>query len=178
MSLSLSDMLRVGIRAKQPLQFLGVLELHLDHPALAIRITIDERRILLQRLVGLEHRPGNGRIQLGNRLDCLDCTEHGLLRIRRAGFWQFHEDDVPQLALGVVGDPHVDDLGIVALPHPFMVSSEAELFRYAGHGSGAYNRSGRGASPAPSSSLNAIRSYPHGRRSRRTATGSGSGEIW
>jgi len=65
-------------------------------------------------------------------------------------------NDVPELALRVVCDTHFHDLGIVALPYPLVIRGVAELFGYAGHGTGAYNRSARGASPAPSSSLNVI----------------------
>ena len=55
-SLSLSDMLRVRIGAEQPLHFFGILESYLDHPTLSVRVAIDERRILLERLVGVQDR--------------------------------------------------------------------------------------------------------------------------
>src|SRR5438876_1029172 len=47
MSLSLADMLRVRIRAQQPLQFFGVLDLHLDHPALAVGVAVHQGGVLL-----------------------------------------------------------------------------------------------------------------------------------
>src|SRR5262245_5250910 len=156
MSLSLADMLRVRIRAQQPLQFFGVRDLHFDHPALAVGIAVDECGILLEGLIRLENGPANRCVQLGDRFHRFDRSEDGFLRVARSALGQLHEHDVAQLALCVVGDPNLDDLRIAALPYPLVIGGKAKVFRYAGHGTGAYNRSARGASPAPSSSLNTI----------------------
>src|SRR5258708_21853469 len=158
MSLSLADMLRVRIRAQQPLQFFGVLDLHLDHPTVAVRIAVHERRVLLQRLVGLDNRARYRGIQLRHGLHGLDGPEDRALAERRGGLGKLDEDDVAKLALGVVGDAHFDDLVIVTFAYPLVIFSIAEVFGDTGHGCGAYNRSARGAKPAPSSSLSATRS--------------------
>src|SRR5712664_3267525 len=178
MSLSLSNMLRVRVGAEQPLQFFGVFELHLDHPPLAVGIAIHERRVLLQCLVCFYHGTSDGRKQLRHRLNGLDRPEDVVLLERGCRFGQLDEHDVSQLPLRVVGDADLHDLRIVALAHPLVVLCVAEVFWNARHGCGAYNRSARGASPAPSSSLRATRVSPHGLRSSRTATGSGSGDRW
>src|SRR5437868_1560883 len=158
MSLSLADMLRVRIRAQQPLQFFGVLDLHLDHPALPIRVPVHEGGVLLQRFVGLDDRARHRGVELGHRLDGLDRPEDGVRTERRGWFRKLDEYDVAQLPLRVVRDADFDDLRIAALTYPFVIFSIAQVFGDTGHGCGAYNRSARGASPAPSSSLSATRS--------------------
>src|SRR5258706_6428423 len=176
MSLSLSNLLRVRVGAEQPLQFFRVLALHLDHPTFAVGIAVHERRISLERLIGFDDRAGDRAVQLRHRLDRLDRAEDVVLLELRRRLGQLDEDDVAQLALCIVRDADLYDLRVGALSHPLMVLRKAEFFGDAGHGTGAYNRSARGASPAPSSSLSDTRVSPQGRKSRRTAIGSGSGD--
>src|SRR3989442_12606839 len=178
MSLSLSYMLRVRVSAEQPLQFLWVFELPLDHPALAVRMAVHGRGILLERFFGLEDRAREGKIQLGHGFHRLDRPEDVALLECGRPLRQLDKHHVSQLALSIVGDPDFDDLRIMTLADPLVILCIAQLFGDARHGSGAYNRSARGASPAPSSSLSATRSRPHGRKSSRTAIGSGAGERW
>src|SRR2546425_542427 len=158
MSLSLSNMLRVRVGAEQPLQFFGVFELHLDHPPLAVGIAVYECRVSLERLVCFYNGTTDGRIQLRHRLDGLDRPEDVVLLERGRRFGQLDEHDVSQFPLRVVGDADFHDLRIITLAHPLVVLCVAEIFWNARHGCGAYNRSARGASPAPSSSLRATRS--------------------
>src|SRR6266487_3163147 len=175
MSLSLSNMLRVRVGAEQPLQFFRVRDLHLDHPPFAVGIAVHERRISLERLVGFDDRAGERAVELRYRLDRLDRAEDVVLLELHGRLGQVDKDYVAQLALCIVGDADLHDLR-PAFAHPLVVLCIAEFFGDAGHGTGAYNRSARGASPAPSSSLSATRVSPQGRKSRRTAIGSGSGD--
>src|SRR5207247_9058690 len=110
---------------------------------------------------------GPRRRERGAGVALLECR-------RRLG--ELDEHPVSQLTLRVVGNADFDDLWVITLAHPLVILRIAQIFRDVRHGCGAYNRSARGASPAPSSSLSAMRSQPRGRRSSHTATGSGSGD--
>src|SRR5207244_10519643 len=105
---------------------------------------------------------------------------------------------VAQLTVRVVGDADLHDSGVVRLLHVFVLLGVAQVVGNLRHGesralgwrcgakvTGAGNacqanglpdgnRSARGGNPAAPSSTSASRSPPQGRRSRRTATGSGS----
>src|SRR5258708_20766121 len=113
MSLSLADMLRVRIRAQQPLQFFGVLDLHLDHPTVAVRIAVHERRVLLQRLVGLDNRARYRGIQLRHGLHGLDGPEDRALAERRGGLGNLDQDNVTKLTLGALCDAPLANLWLV-----------------------------------------------------------------
>src|SRR5216110_2995135 len=178
MSLSLSNVLRVRVGAEQPLQFFRVFDFHLDHPAFTVGIAVHERRILLEGFVCFHNSAGDWGVELGHRFDCFDGPEDVVLLECGGCFGQLDEDDVAQLALRIVGNAHFHDLRVGAFAYPLVIPGIAKVFGDARHGTGAYNRSARGASPAPSSSLSATRVSPQGRRSSRTATGSGSGDKW
>src|SRR5205809_2723599 len=195
-----ANMLLVLLAPQQLVELLRVLDPELDHPALAIGIAVDERGVGFERRVDRHHRAGEGGVQLRDRLHRLDRAEHIHPPERGAQLRQVHVDDIAQLPLRVVGDPDLYDRLVVGFLDVFVLLGVAQIgrrLRHAGialarglrrwrrkvtgapnpcqaNGLASGNRSDRGARPLAPGSVSRNRSWPHGRTSRRTATGSGS----
>jgi len=103
-SLSLSDVSLVGGGIHQILELRGIGDAQPDHPSLAVGIGVDESGIRIERAVGLDHLASHGSEELGDRLDRLDGAEGFHAAEGHAGLRKLDEDDIPQLALGIVGD--------------------------------------------------------------------------
>src|SRR6267143_3056609 len=169
----LPDGLLVRLVAQQLLELRRRLRAELDHPARAVGIAIDERRVALERLVHLGYRAGERRVQLRHRLHRLDRAEHVAACQHGADLGQVHVHHIAELALGVVGDADLHDGLIARLLDVLMVLGVAQIGRNVrhagslarwrgrsrrrlpgapkhcqGNGLAAGNRSDRGVSPA------------------------------
>src|SRR5436190_6073849 len=171
-----------------------------DHPALAVGVAVHEGRVICQCRVDLGDRAGERGKELRDRLHRFDRPEHVHARERRPDLGEVDVHDVAQLALCIIGDPDLHDRRVVGLLDVLVLFGVAQVrrrFRHAGfalargvtkvgakvtgalnpcqpNGLADGNRSGRGATPRPPGSTSRSRSAPHGRKSSRTATGSGS----
>src|SRR5438093_9625328 len=197
----LPDVFLVRLTVQQLLELRGVFHAELDHPARPVGVAIHEGRIALERGVHVGHGAPEGRVQLRHGLHGLDRAEHVAPPEDGADLGQVHVHHVPELALRVVGDPDLHDGVGAGLLHVLVLCCVAQIGRNVrhagslargrgrsrrrlpgapnrcqGNGLAVGNRSDRGASPVASGSTRSNRPAPQGRRSRRTATGSGSAE--
>src|SRR5882672_8963983 len=85
--------------------FGGIGELDFDEPRGAVRIRVQGFGSAGQRGIGFRDFAGYRGENLADRLDRFHRAEHLSGRDLRADRWHFHEDDVAQFMLRVVGDP-------------------------------------------------------------------------
>src|SRR5690349_9852131 len=69
------DVLGVRVGGHQLAYLALVVGLDLDHPALAVRLAVDELGRVLERRVDREHLARDRRIQIADALDALDRAE-------------------------------------------------------------------------------------------------------
>ena len=93
----------------------------------AVRVGVDQPRIVLERLVDLDHLAGDGRVDLGHRLDRFDRPQLVARVEQVSDLRQLDEDHLAELGLGEVGD--ADDAGVVLDPHPLVVARVAIVGR-------------------------------------------------
>src|ERR1041385_6632771 len=200
---SFSNVLLVPLAGQQLLDVRRVLHLQLDHPPRAVGIAVHERRIAFERRVHFGDRAGHRRVQIRHGFHRLDRAEHVPPPERRAYLGEVDVDDVAELSLRVIGDADVHDRTVARAFDILMIFTVTQIGRDVRHAGslarGAWevgakvtgarnpcqpnglpdgNRSGRGARPAAPGSMGRSRSYPQGRRSSRTATGSGSSDRY
>src|SRR2546425_12186176 len=195
-----ANLLLVLLAPQELVELLRILDPEPDHPALAVGIAVDERGVAFQRRVDRRHCAGEGGVQLRDRLHGLDRPEHIHPPERGSQLRQVHVDDIAQFSLRVIGNPDLHDRLVVGFLDVLVLFGVAQIgrrLRHAGialarglrrgrrkvtgapnlcqaNGLASGNRSGRGARPLAPGSASRSRSWPHGRTSRRTATGSGS----
>ncbi len=87
-------------------------EAHLDHPAGAERVGVDEVGLVDDRLVRLDDLAVDGRVELADRLRRLDLADDLAGGDRRAGLRQVDEHDVTELVGGVGGDADRGDVAV------------------------------------------------------------------
>src|SRR5690606_4349006 len=100
----------------QRLVFGGVGDLDLGEPAGLLGLVVDRLRSVAERGVALDHFAGQGRVDVGGRLDALDDGEviaglHGL-----ADFRNLDEHHVAELLGGVGGDADGGDVALKGDP--------------------------------------------------------------
>ena len=111
----------VGSLIHQPLG-IGRRSLELEEPALAFGAAIDQRRIVDQGLVDLDHLACERGVDLARGLHALDHARLVALAEGGADLGQLDEHHVAQLLLGMVGDADRDDVAID--PHPLVLLGE------------------------------------------------------
>ena len=103
-------MLLVGNLVHEIVDLAGVGHLDLHEPRVLLRRRVDQLGCVLERLVDLEYRPRDRGVHVRGGLDGLDASE-GIPRVELvADGRQIHEDDVPEGALGVIGDAAGSDV--------------------------------------------------------------------
>src|SRR5581483_6597953 len=80
----------------------GVAEAQLDHQTIGVRRRVDERRLLIQTVVHFDDLAAERRIELRDGLYGFDGAKDVMLAEIRADLRELDEDDVAELALGVV----------------------------------------------------------------------------
>ena len=129
----LVDVRRVGVGLHEPIPLGRLGQLELDHPAIAVGGRVHQSRLLVQAVVDGEDGAARRSIQLRDGFDRLDGPEHVVLGERRAHLGQLDEDDVAELALCVVGNTDVDDVGSVRRLEILVVLGIQEVLRNLGH---------------------------------------------
>src|SRR6185312_12376389 len=122
----------VRVRVEQRLLLAVVLELELDHPAVAVGRRVDECRFLVEAVIDRDDFARQRRIQLGDGLHRFDGAEHVVLVERRADLRQLDEHDVAELTLRVVGDADRHHAVAGGL-HVFVVFCIEQILRDLGH---------------------------------------------
>src|SRR5204863_1846672 len=123
---------RLVLLGRQELVPLGLVRgLDEDHPALAVGVRVHRLRLLRELGVGLDDLAGDGREEVGNRLDRLDDAEGLARRHLGADLRQLDEDDVAELLLGVRGD--ADAHAVALLLRPLVLARVLEVLRDARH---------------------------------------------
>src|SRR3954451_20268155 len=97
--------LLVLLLGEQPVELALILEPELHEPAASGRILVDGARRTLELAVDLDDVARNGRVDLARSLHALDDGRLATLGDRLADGGKLHIDHVPELLLGVVGDP-------------------------------------------------------------------------
>src|SRR5664279_5031691 len=106
---TLDDGLRVADRVQQVLHLSWVGKLDLDHPAIAVRVAVDQLRGTVQRVVAGHHGAADRGEDVRHRLGGLDLPD-GIAELDgRPRLRQLDEDDVTQGVLCVVGDADPGD---------------------------------------------------------------------
>mmetsp|Transcript_4209 Transcript_4209/g.10926 ORF Transcript_4209/g.10926 Transcript_4209/m.10926 type:complete len:206 (-) Transcript_4209:117-734(-) len=93
-------------------QLARVGELDLRHPAVCLRRRVDQRRLVVERLVDLHDLTRHRRVDVARSLDRLDRAHRVILLDARAHLGQIDEDNVAQLLLRVVGDANGADVAL------------------------------------------------------------------
>ena len=101
-----ADELLVGGGVEESLDLRRVGEPDAQHPALAVRVAVDELGRAGQGVVGPGHLAGDRREQVAHGLDRLDDAEGRVAVEGLAGRRQLDEHDVAQLVGGELGDAH------------------------------------------------------------------------
>src|SRR2546430_596893 len=195
-----ANLLLVLLAPQELVELFRTLDPEPNHPALAVGVAVHEGRVTFQRRVDLGDRAGEGGKELRDGLHRFDRPEHVHARQRRPDLGEVDVHDVAQLALGIIGDADLHDRLVVGLLDVLVLFGVAQIrrrFRHAAfalargvstvaakvtgapnpcqpNGLADGNRSGRGAPPEAPGSISRSRSAPQGRKSSRTATGSGS----
>src|SRR4029453_11984886 len=104
-----------------------VVHLYVDQPALAVRVGVDQVRLVGQPLVDRRHRAGHRRVQVADALGGLQLAARVARPHRGPYLGQLDEHDVTELVLGVVGNP--DPGGTVARRlHPLVLGRVLQIF--------------------------------------------------
>jgi hypothetical protein len=119
------------VRGEQLIALGGIRELHLDHPPVAIGRIVHERGFLVELVVDRGDRARHRRVKLRDGLHGFDGAEDVVLLERRADLGQLDENDVTELALGVIGDADVD--GVTGPFDVFVVFGVEQVLRNVGH---------------------------------------------
>src|SRR6185312_2433523 len=102
------------------LAFVG--DLHLEKPGLALRIRIDQRRLRTELLVHFQYFARNRCVDVGGGFDGFHDGRGVSLLQRAADLGQVDKNDVSELLLRVIGDPHRCNIALDA--EPFVVGGE------------------------------------------------------
>ena len=113
------DELLVGLRREEALKFAGIAQAHLEEPAAAVRLLVDQLRIVDRLLVHFDQLAADRREEVGDGLHRLYLSHLLVLGNLRAGGGQVEVDDVAELILSVVGDTDLRRAFVGA--HPFVL---------------------------------------------------------
>src|ERR671919_2320618 len=113
------DEVAIGPRVHQAVELRGLGDLDLAEPAGTFGVAVDQRRIVVQGIVRLDHPAADRRVDIACRLDALDNRHGGVLGDLAADLRQLDEHHVAQLLLGMVRDADRRDLAVDA--HPFVL---------------------------------------------------------
>ena len=113
----------VLLESHQPLELLGVLDLQLHEPPLAVRVHVDHRGVLEDALVDAADGAGDGRGELDDGLLGFDLAEGVALLEEFPDLAQGGGDDLPQLLLRVVGK--AEPYGLSHLENPDVILGES-----------------------------------------------------
>src|SRR5690625_172589 len=106
---ALADLFSILGWTEQALELTLIGDPDLDHPALSVRIAIDERGISVERLIDSYDLAGGRAVEITDCLHRLDRAKDSVLVEGVPHIWEFDEDDVTQLTLGIIGDAHKVD---------------------------------------------------------------------
>ena len=106
-------------------------ELHLDHPALLVRVVVDPLRSVDELLVHLGDLARDRREQLAHRLGALHHAERLAAHDLRAHFRQLQINHVAELILGEAGDAH--GRPVAGDPRPLVLLGVLQAIGVIGH---------------------------------------------
>jgi hypothetical protein len=109
----------------QRLGLAGVADTDTDQPALAVRVLVDDLRLVDRLLIHLEHLARERGDDVGHRLHGLDLSARRALRHRRPDLWRLEVDELAERVLREPGDP---ERRLLALdPRPVVLGVVAEI---------------------------------------------------
>src|SRR3990172_4994353 len=130
---SVADVGGVLLGAEQLLQLARFPHSEPDHPSRAVRVLVDERRIVLERTVHLDHLAGDRAVQLRDRLHRLDGAERLHFAELSADGGKGNVDDVSELAFLPVRDADLDLVVGIHLVHELVLFGVQQMLGGLGH---------------------------------------------
>lgn len=126
---SAADLELVLVGCEQIVQFGGIGELHFEEPPTRIGFGIDQARIVDEGFVDGRDRAAYGGVDIARGFDRFNDSAD-LTRLERSpDLGEFHEDDIGQFLLSVIGD--AEKGGVAFDPDPFMALG---VFQCGGNG--------------------------------------------
>src|SRR6056297_653509 len=115
----------IGLGVHQRVELAGLADLDPADPTRAVGIAVEQFRLALERRVDLGDRPGDGRIDVTDRLRALDLAERLARRDGATGVRHLDEHHVAERVLGVLGD--ADGHRTALDTHPLVIGGVAEF---------------------------------------------------
>src|SRR5882724_5019855 len=118
----------VLLRGHELIHFGGIAHGHAHHPAVAVRVVVDDLGVLREAAVHFGDAAGDRRVDVAYRLHGLDDAERAGLLQRRTLRRQLDEHDVAELLLGIVGD--TDRRRSIGNRHPLVLFGIAQVLAH------------------------------------------------